>query len=104
MQIYWLTLKMSTIWNSLYKLCFVGIGGSVRTILTQFPSNSSQHVMLDGCRSKLINCVSAVNLLPLCQPIIVPPVHLGGVFHSGDYADRSYRKLQRDDWYAILRC
>ena len=34
----------------LYKLCSVGIGGS----LTEFLSNRSQQVRVDGCRSKLI--------------------------------------------------
>ena len=43
----------------LYKLCSVGIGGSVLSILTQFLSNRS-HVMVDGCRSKLVNVVSGV--------------------------------------------
>ena len=42
----------------LYKLCSVGIGGSVLSILTQFLSDRSQHVMVDGCRSKLVNVVS----------------------------------------------
>ena len=44
----------------LYKLCFVGIGGSALSILTQFLSNRSQQVMVDGCRSKLVNVVSGV--------------------------------------------
>ena len=44
----------------LYKLCSVGIGGSVLSILTQFPSDRSQHVMICGCRSKLVNVVSGV--------------------------------------------
>ena len=44
----------------LYKLCSVGIGGSVLSILTQFLSNRSQQVMVDGCRSKLVNVVSGV--------------------------------------------
>ena len=44
----------------LYKLCSVGIGGSVLSILTQFLSNRSQHVMVDGCQSKLVNVVSGV--------------------------------------------
>ena len=44
----------------LYKLCSVGIGGSVLSILTQFLSNRSQQVMVDGCRSKLANVVSGV--------------------------------------------
>ena len=33
----------------LYKLCSVGIGGSVLSILTWFLSNRSQQVMVDGC-------------------------------------------------------
>ena len=32
--------------GNLYKLCSVGIGGSVLSILTQFLSNRSQHVMV----------------------------------------------------------
>ena len=44
----------------LYKLCSVGIGGSVLFILTQFLSSRSQQVMVDGCRSKLVNVVSGV--------------------------------------------
>ena len=44
----------------LHKLCSVGIGGSVLSILTLFLSNRSQHVMVDGCRSKLVNVVSGV--------------------------------------------
>ena len=30
------------------------------SILTQFLSNQSPHVMVDGCRSKLVNVVSVV--------------------------------------------
>ena len=44
----------------LYKLCSVGIGGSVLSILTEFLSNQSQQVMVDGCRSKLVNTVLGV--------------------------------------------
>ena len=44
----------------LYKLCSVGIGGSVLSMLTQFLLNRSLHVMVDGCRSKLVNVVSGV--------------------------------------------
>ena len=50
----------STIMGILYMLCSVGIGGCVLSILTQFISNQSQHVMVDGCRSKLVNVVSGV--------------------------------------------
>ena len=44
----------------LYKLCCVGIAGFVLTILTQFLSNRSQQVMVDGGRSKLVNVVPGV--------------------------------------------
>ena len=44
----------------LYKPCSVGIGGSVLSILTQFLSNQSQNVMVDGCQSKLVNVASRV--------------------------------------------
>ena len=44
----------------IYKLCPVGIGGSVFSMLTQFLSNRSQHVVVDGCGSKLVNIVSGV--------------------------------------------
>ena len=45
----------------LHKLCSVGNEGSV-SILTQFLSkNRSQHVMVDDCRSKLVNVVSGVS-------------------------------------------
>ena len=44
----------------LYKLCSVGILGYVTCILTQFLSNRSQHIMADGCLSKLVNVVSGV--------------------------------------------
>ena len=41
------------------------------SILTQFLSNRSQHVMVDGCQSKLVNIVSgvlkAVFLAPYCS-------------------------------------
>ena len=33
----------------LYKLCSMGIGGSVLSILIEFLSNRSQQVMVDGC-------------------------------------------------------
>ena len=59
----------------LYKLCSVGIGGSVMSILTQFLSNRSHHVMVDGCRSKLVNVVSGVLQGSTFGPVIVPPVH-----------------------------
>ena len=73
----------------LYKLCSVGIGGSLLSILIQFLSNRSQHIMVDG-RGKLVNIVrsTAGNCFGL---VIVPPVHLGAFFHSLDQADRLCR-------------
>ena len=44
----------------LYKLCSVGIDGSLLSILTQFLSNRSQLIMVDGCWSILANVVSRV--------------------------------------------
>ena len=38
----------------------MGIVGSVLSILTQFLSNLSLHVMVDGCSCKLVNVVSGV--------------------------------------------
>ena len=38
----------------------MGIGGSVLSVLTQFLSNRSQFVLVDGCRSKLVNVVSGM--------------------------------------------
>ena len=67
----------------LNKLCSVGIGGSVLSILTQFLSDRTQQVMVDGCRNKLVNIVrSAAG--QCCGPIIVPPIHLGAFFHCGE--------------------
>ena len=68
----------------LYNLCSVGIGGSVLSILTQFPSNRSQHVIVDGCKSKLVNVVSGVPQGSVFFPVIVPPIRLGAFSHSGE--------------------
>ena len=38
----------------------MGIGGSVLSILTRFLSNQSQHAMVDGYWSKLVEVVSGV--------------------------------------------
>ena len=54
----------------LYKLCSVGIGGSVLSILTQFLSNRSQQVMVDSCRSKLVNVVSGVPQGSVLGPLL----------------------------------
>ena len=44
----------------LFKLCSVEVGGSVLSVLSQFLTNRSQYVVVDGCRSKLVNVVSWV--------------------------------------------
>ena len=44
----------------LFKLCSVGFGGSVLSVLTQFLSNRSQCVVVVDCRRKLVNVVSGV--------------------------------------------
>ena len=54
----------------LYKLCFVGIGDSVLSILTQFLSDRSQHIMVDVCRSKLVNVVSGVPQGSVLGPLL----------------------------------
>ena len=54
----------------LYKVCSVGIGGSVLSILTQFLLNRSQQVMVDGCRSKLVNVVSGVPQASVLGPLL----------------------------------
>ena len=54
----------------LYKLCSECIGGSVSSILTQFPSNQSHQVMVDGCRSKLVNVVSGVPQGSVLGPLL----------------------------------
>ena len=38
----------------------MGVGGSLLSVLTQFLSNRSQYVVVDCCRSKLVNVVSEV--------------------------------------------
>ena len=43
-----------------FKLCSGEVENSVLSVLTQFISNRSQNVVVDGCRSKLVVVVSAV--------------------------------------------
>ena len=64
----------------LYKLCSVGSGGSILPILTQFLSNRSKQVMVDGC--SWLACIRSA--AGQCfGPVIVPPVHVGAFFHFG---------------------
>ena len=67
----------------LYKLCSVGIGDSVLSVLTQFLSNRSQQVMVDDCRSKLVNVVLGVLQGSVLGQLLFPPIHFGAFFHFG---------------------
>ena len=49
----------------------MGIGGSVLSILTQFLSSRSQHLMVDGCRSKLVGVVSGVPQGSVLCPLLL---------------------------------
>ena len=49
----------------------MGIGGSVLSVLTQFPSNRSQQVMVDGCLRKLVNIISGVPQGSVLGPLLV---------------------------------
>ena len=51
----------------LYKLCSVGIGGS---IFTQLLSNWSQQLIVDGYRSKVVNVVSGVPQGSVLGPLL----------------------------------
>ena len=44
----------------LFKLCSEGVGVAVLSVLSQFLSNRSEYVIVDGCRSKMVNVVSGV--------------------------------------------
>ena len=48
----------------------MGIGSSVLSELTQFLSNRSQFVLVDGCRSKLLNVVSGVPQGSVLGPLL----------------------------------
>ena len=54
----------------LYKLCSVGIGGSVLAILTQFLSSRSQYITVDGYSSKLVNVISGVPQSSVLGPLL----------------------------------
>ena len=53
-----------------YKLCAVGIGRYVLSILTQFLSILSQYVMVDSCRSQLVKVVSGVPQLSVLGQLL----------------------------------
>ena len=54
----------------LYMHSSVGIGGSVLSVLTQFLSNRSQYVLVDGCHSKLVNVLSGVPQGSVLVPLL----------------------------------
>ena len=54
----------------IYRLCSVGIGGSVLSVLTQFRSNRSQHVMVDGFRCKFFNVATGVPHCSVLGPLL----------------------------------
>ena len=68
----------------LYRLSSVGIGGSVLSVLTQFLSNRSQFVLVDGCRSKLGNVVSGVPQGSVLGPLLFLLYTSELFFHSGE--------------------
>ena len=75
----------STHQGILFKLCSVGVGGSVLSVLTQFLSNQSQHVVVDGCRSKPFIVVAGVPQGSVLGPqLYVLPVHLGTFLRTGE--------------------
>ena len=54
----------------MYKLCPLGNGGSVLSMLSQFLPSRSQRVILYGCRSKLVNVVSGVHQGSVLGPLL----------------------------------
>ena len=56
--------------GTIYKLCSVGVVGSMLSIFTQFSVNRSQHVMEDCFRCKLVNVVSGVMLSCVLGPLL----------------------------------
>ena len=83
------TNREFSIRSVLYKVNQQEFGRSVLSILTQFLSNRSQHVMANGYRSKLVNGVSGVPHAGKCFGlVIVPPVHFGAFYQSGKSADQ----------------
>ena len=70
----------------LFKLCSVGIVGSVLSVQTEFLSNRSQYIMVDGCRSKLFNGV--MDASGKCfGSAVVPLVHRGGFIYTSGKQD-----------------
>ena len=54
----------------------MGVGDYAQSVLTQFLSIWSQHVMVDDCQSKLVTVVLGAYQGSVFMPAVVPPVHL----------------------------
>ena len=72
----------------------MGVGGSALSILTQFLSNRSQHVMVDGCRSRLVNVASGVPQGSVLGPLLFLLLYTSELFYIVEnkligYADDS---------------
>ena len=52
-------------------------------ILTLFQSNRLQHVMVDGCESKLVTFCQGCGRAVFFRLVIVNHVHFGAFFQSG---------------------
>ena len=70
----------------LFKLCSVEVGGSVLSVLTQFLSNRTQYVVVDGC--KLVNMVSGVPQGSVLSSQLFNLVHRRDFIYSGKQALR----------------
>ena len=70
--------------SRLYKLCSVGIRGFVLSLLLQCLSNRSQHVIVDSCKSKLVNVVSGVPQSSVLGALLFLLYASELFFHSGE--------------------
>ena len=63
-------IDFSAAFDKVNNLGIVGIGGTVLSLLTQFVSNRSQQVMVDGCLNKLVNVVSGLPQGSVLGPLL----------------------------------
>ena len=92
----------------LNKLCSLGIGDSVLlSILSQFLLNQSQHFMVDGCRSKLVNLLTEVTQCSALSPLLhlMFTWELFSILQNKpiSYADADDKSLHFDGYCAIPR-